>query len=55
VTTCEYYSKVSFTLSDALFYAQLPMVLTPQSCYNLERNQRFHRDYDYDYSYLIEI
>jgi len=54
VTTCEYHRQVGFTLSDALFCTQLLMALTPQSCYNLERNQGFHRDYDYDYSYLIE-
>jgi len=30
------------------------MTLTPQSCYNLEGNQGFNRDYDYEYSYLEE-
>jgi len=46
--------QLYFTLRDALISAQRLVTLTPQSCYNLEGNQGFHKHYDYEYSYIEE-
>jgi len=45
-------SQPESVLLGALYFTQLVMVLTPQSCYNLERNQGFNRDYYYEFSTL---
>ncbi len=33
--------------------SQLSVTLTPRSCYNLERNQRFNSSYEYGSSFTL--